>query len=338
MQLTEAGTHLKSKPFTVAAAQLAPVFLDRAKTVDKACAALAEAAKAGAKLVVLPEAFVPGYPDWVWAVPADRAGLHSALYAELLDQSVDVPGPDVEKLCRAARQNKCYAVIGVNERNAAASGTSVYNTLLYIDDKGVLLGRHRKLVPTAAERLVWMPGDGSTLEVFETPYGRLGGLTCWENYMPLARYAMYAQGVQIYVAATWDSADSWLATLRHIAKEGRLYVIGCCIAMRRDQIPDSYEFKSLYPPDGDWINRGNSAIAGPDGEIIAGPVVEREEILYAEVDPARQLGSRYWLDAAGHYARPDVFQFALNRRANEMMTEALEPPVDLTAPRKARRR
>jgi nitrilase len=108
--------------------------------------------------------------------------------------------------------------------------------------------------------------------------------------------------------------------------------------MRRDQIPDSYEFKSLYPPDGDWINRGNSAIAGPDGEIIAGPVVEREEILYAEVDPARQLGSRYWLDAAGHYARPDVFQFALNRRANEMMTEALEPPVDLTAPRKARRR
>jgi nitrilase len=327
----------RAKPVTVAAAQLAPVFLDRKKTVEKACEALAEAARNGARIVVFPEAFVPVYPDWVWVVPAAKSGLHSQLYAELLDQSVDVPGPDVDRLCRAAKQNKCYLVIGVNERNADASGTSVYNTLLYIDDRGTLLGRHRKLVPTAAERLVWTPGDGSTLDVFDTPFGRLGGLICWENYMPLARYAMYAQGAQIYVAATWDSSDSWVATLRHIAKEGRLYVIGCCIAMRRDQIPDRYEFKALYPPDGDWLNDGNSAIAGPDGSLIAGPVSQREEIIYAEVDPARQLGSRYWLDAAGHYARPDVFQFAVNRRANEMMTDASESPTEVRAPRKARR-
>jgi nitrilase len=146
--------------------------------------------------------------------------------------------------------------------------------------------------------------------------------------MPLARYAMYAQGVQVYVAATWDSADSWVATLRHIAKEGRLYVIGCCIAMRRDEIPDSYSFKSLYPPDGDWVNVGNSAIVGPDGDILAGPVAAKEEILYAEIDISRQLGSRYWLDAAGHYARPDVFQLTVNRRANAMIADAPEHPAD----------
>ncbi len=190
------------------------------------------------------------------------------------------------------------------------------------------MGVHRKLVPTAAERLVWTPGDGSTLEVYDTPYGKLGGLICWENYMPLARYAMYAWGTQIYVAATWDSSDSWVATLRHIAKEGRLYVIGCCIAMRRDEIPDSYGFKSLYPPNGEWVNVGNSAIAGPGGDLLAGPVAEKEEILYAEIDASRQLGSRYWLDAAGHYARPDVFQLTVNRRANPMIADAPEPQAD----------
>jgi nitrilase len=317
---------MPAKPFTAAAAQLAPVFLDRQKTVEKACAAIGEAAGKGAKLIVFPEAFIPAYPDWVWAVPANRPGMHSALYAELIDQAVSIPGPEVETLCEAATSAKATVVIGVNEQNVGGSGTSVYNTLVYISEKGELLGIHRKLVPTAAERLVWTPGDGSTLEVFETSVGKLGGLICWENYMPLARYAMYARGAQIYVAPTWDSADSWVASMRHIAKEGRLYVIGCCIAMRRDQIPDSYEFKTLYPPDGDWVNVGNSLIAGPDGEIIAGPVAQKEEIIYAEIDPARQLGSRYWLDSAGHYARPDVFQFAVNRRANQMMTEATDPP------------
>jgi nitrilase len=217
--------------------------------------------------------------------------------------------------------------MGVNERSNA-SGTSIYNTMAYFSDKGELLGLHRKLVPTAAERLVWTPGDGSTLEVFDTALGKLSGLICWENYMPLARFALYAQGVQVYTAATWDSSDSWVATLRHIAKEGRVYVIGCCIAMRRDDIPDRYAFKEYYPANGDWVNNGNSAIVGPDGEIIAGPVSQKEEILYAEIDPARQLGSRYWLDAAGHYARPDVFHFAVNRRANEMIMDGTEQSID----------
>jgi nitrilase len=252
-------------------------------------------------------------------VPASNGSSHAALYGELLDQSVTVPSTATDKLCRAAKANRVFVVIGVNERNTDASGGSIYNTLLYISDKGELLGCHRKLVPTAAERMVWTPGDGSTLEIFETPYGRLGGLICWENYMPLARYTMYAQGVQIYVAATWDSSDTWIASLRHIAKEGRMVVVGCCIAMRRDHIPDSYEFKSMYPENDDyWINVGNSAIVDPQ-RMLAGPVVCEEKTIYAEIDPAWMRGTKFSLDAAGHYARPDVFQLSVNRSANPMI-------------------
>ena len=307
------------RPFTIAAVQASPVFMDRDATIDKACGLIAEAAKQSAKIIVFPEAFVPTYPDWVWVLPASNGSSHAALYGELLDQSVAVPSAATDKLCRAAKANRVFVVIGVNERNADASGGSIYNTLLYISDRGELLGRHRKLMPTVAERMVWTPGDGSTLEAFETPYGRLGGLICWENYMPLARYTMYAQGVQIYVAATWDSSDTWIASLRHIAKEGRMVVVGCCIAMRRDDIPGSYEFRSGYPENEDyWINVGNSAIVNPQ-RILAGPVVCKEETLYAEIDPAWMRGTKFSLDAAGHYARPDVFQLTVNRTANPMI-------------------
>ncbi|MEO6196542.1 MAG: carbon-nitrogen hydrolase family protein, partial [Dehalococcoidia bacterium] len=311
------------RPFTVAAVQAAPVFLNREATVEKACGLVAEAAANGAKIIVVPEVFVPGYPDWVWVVPAGQAGIHRELYSELLDQSVTIPSPATDKLCRAAKQAGAYVVMGINERNAEASGGSIYNTLLYIDDKGQIMGRHRKLIPTAGERLVWTPGNGSTLDVYDTPYGKLGGLICWENYMPLARYAMYAWGTQIYVAATWDCADTWIASLQHIAKEGRIAVIGCCIAMTRDQIPNTYKFKESYPPaenDEDrWINRGASAIVNPDGHIVAGPAIREETILYAEIDPAELRGAKYWNDAAGHYARPDVFQLTVNRDPNPMI-------------------
>ncbi len=310
----------KDKPFTIAAVQAAPIFMDRDATIDKACALIAEAAKNGAKIIVFPEAFVPTYPDWVWVLPPARAGLHRQLYAELLAQSVAVPSDATDQLGSAAKAAGAYVVIGVNERNVEASGASLYNTIIYFGPDGALLGKHRKLMPTSAERLVWAAGDGSTLDTYGTPYGRIGGLICWENYMPLARYAMYAWGIQLYFAPTWDSSDSWLATIRHIAKEGRIYVVGCCIAMRRDEIPDTYEFKKLYP-DGDdaWVNVGNTAIAGPDGDFIAGPIVRKEEILYAEVDPAEFRAPRYWFDPAGHYARPDVFQLTVNRAANPML-------------------
>jgi nitrilase len=321
--------------FTVAAAQISPVFMDREKTVDKVCETMAEAARNGAKLVVFPEALVPGYPDWIWVTPP---GIHAdvlrEMYGELLDQSVAIPSPATDKLCRAAKANGIYVVIGVNERNVEASGGSLYNTLIYIDDQGRIIGKHRKLVPTVAERLVWTPGDGSTLEVFDTPYGKLGGLICWENYMPLARYAMYAQGVQIYVAPTWDSSpDGWVPLLQHIAREGRCVVIGCCIAMQRRDIPDRYEFKKLYPPaensEDVWVNGGNSAIVACYGPILAGPALGEEKIIYAEIDPAQQRIAKFTLDVAGHYARPDVFQLTVNREPSRMINVAGEQPASM---------
>jgi nitrilase len=332
--------------FAVAAAQISPVFMDREATIDKVCETMAEAARNGAKLVVFPETVVPGYPDWVWnTAPGVRGDIHQAMYGELLDQAVTIPGPAVDKLCRAAKANSIYAVVGVNERDADASGATLYNTIIYIDGQGRMLGKHRKLVPTVSERLVWAPGDGSTLETYDTPYGKLGGLICWENYMPLARYSMYAWGTQVYVAPTWDSSDNWVSTMQYIAREGRVTVIGCCIAMRRSEIPDRYAFKELYPPvkeeDDNWVNVGNSIIVAAGGRVLAGPVKCQETILYADIDPAWQLGAKFSLDVAGHYARPDVFQLTVNREPNHMIESAGQKPAQVNgkkAPDRSRRR
>jgi nitrilase len=304
---------MELSPFNIAAVQATPVFLDREATVEKACGLIVQAGENGARIVAFPEGFIPAYPDWVWAVPAGEEGMLAQVYTELLANSVDIPGSATDRLCEAAAQAGIYVVIGVNERNIEASGASLYNTLLYIDDQGNIKGKHRKLVPTGGERLVYAQGDGSTLNAYDTPLGKLGGLICWENYMPLARYALYAWGVQIYVAATWDRGEPWLSTLRHIAKEGRVYVLSPCIAMRKDDIPDRYPFKEkYYTGEDEWINVGDSAIVNPEGEFIAGPVRMREEILYAEVDPRLMSGSHWMLDVAGHYARPDVFTLSVN--------------------------
>ncbi len=313
-------------PFKVAAVQAAPVFLDRQATLDKACALIDEAARQGAALAVFPESFIPAYPDWVWAVPAGETALLNDLYARLLENAVEVPGPATDRLCQAARRAGIYVAMGVTERNTEASGSSLYNTLLYIDAQGRLLGRHRKLVPTGGERLVWAPGDGSTLEVYDTSFGRLSGLICWENYMPLARYALYAWGTQLYVAPTWDHGEAWLATLRHIAREGRVVVVGCCMPLRKADLPDHFEFKQrFYQHVGEWINRGDSAIVGPNGSFLAGPLHEQEGILYAEIDPAGLRGARFMLDVAGHYARPDVFQLTVQRAPRPMIRARQEP-------------
>ncbi|HXZ03750.1 MAG TPA: carbon-nitrogen hydrolase family protein [Ktedonobacteraceae bacterium] len=307
-------------PFKVAAVQAAPVFLDREATIDKACDLIATAGREGARLIVFPEAFIPSYPEWVWGIPPGEQSLLNELYAELLSNSITIPSDSTDKLCRAAKFANAYVVMGMSERNVEASGASLYNTMLYIDAQGEILGKHRKLVPTGGERLVWAQGDGSTLQVYDTPLGKLGGLICWENYMPLARYAMYAWGTQIYVAATWDHGQPWLSTLRHIAKEGRVYVIGCCIAMRKDDIPDRYSIKQKYYSDMDeWINVGDSAIVNPEGHFIAGPVRKQEEILYAEIDPRMIQGPKWMLDVAGHYARPDVFELTVHTDVREMM-------------------
>ena len=316
--------------FKIAVVQAAPVVLNREATVSKACELIAEAGRSGARLVVFPEAFIPTYPDWVWRIPPGQHRVLADMYAELLEQSVEIPGPVTEDLSQAARQAGVYVAMGLNERNAQASNASLYNTLLYIGPEGDLLGKHRKLVPTAPERMVWAQGDGSTLEVYDTSLGKLGGLICWENYMPLARYTLYAWGVQIYLAPTWDNGEPWLSTLRHIAKEGRAYVIGCSIAMRKQDIPDRFEFKAKYYSEvGEWINKGDSAIVSPDGKFVAGPLHAEEGILYAELDPRQMRGSKWNLDVAGHYARPDVFRLTVSKEDRPMIDVAQTPWQEL---------
>jgi nitrilase len=311
--------HDPNSPFLIAAIQATPVFLDRAATVEKACALIAEAGRNGARLAVFPEGFIPTYPLWTWFIPPYRTQELRELYAELLDNSIALNDSEVDQLCRAAADARVNVVMGINERNVEASGTTLYNSLLFIGEDGTLLGCHRKLVPTVAERLVHGQGDGSTLRVYDLPIGKLAGLVCWENYMPLARYALYAWGAQIYVAPTWDRGEPWISTLRHIAKEGRVYVVGSCTPMRRDDIPDRYAFKDAWLPATEWLNPGESTIIDPDGKFIVEPVRNREEILYAEIDPAKMKGPRYQLDVAGHYGRPDLFELTVHRNARQMV-------------------
>ncbi len=287
--------------FVVAAVQAAPVFLNREAMVDKACELIAEAGHNDASLVAFLESFIPAYRDRVWAVPAGEEAILNALYTQLMTNAVEIPSPATQRLCQVAKRARVHVVMGLTERNTEASGGSLYNSLLYIDATGDILGKHRKLVPTGGERLVWAQGDGSTLAVYDTPFGRVGGLICWENYMALARYALYAWGTRIYIAATWDRGEPWLSSLRHIAKEGRVFVIGCGMALRVDDIPDHFDFKQrFYQPAGEWINVGDSAIVNPDREFIAGPLREQEAILYAEIEPAQMRGPKWMLDYAWH--------------------------------------
>jgi nitrilase len=311
----------EARSIQAAAIQAAPVFLDLDASTTRLCDLVADAARGGARLIVFPESFLPAYPDWVWTLPLKERAQVGALYRELLENAVEIPGPAIERLCAAARAARAFVVGGVTERNVEASGTSLYNTLVFIDDQGRLLGRHRKLMPTGGERLIWAQGDGSTLNVWDTSLGRLGGLICWENYMPLARYTLYAAGEQIHCAPTWDRGDGWLATLRHVALEGRMFVIGCCQALHRDAIPDRYAFKQGYAADRTWINVGDSAIVAPDGRVLAGPLHEQEGILQAELDLSLTASGRWMFDAAGHYARPDVFQLRVNREPRPMLRE-----------------
>lgn len=294
---------------TAAAVQATPVFLDREATVDKSCVLIKEAGTNGAGLVVFPETFIPTYPDWVWRAPV-WDGPSPALFGRLLENAVEIPGPATDALGKAAKQAKAYVSMGVNERDPY--GSTIYNTQVYFGPDGRIIGKHRKLMPTGAERLVWGMGDGSTLDVYETPFGRLGGLTCWENYMPLARYAMYAKGVDIWVAPTWDQGDTWVATLRHIAKEGRVFVVGVAPLLRGSDVPDDVPGGELWGGEDDWMNRGYSCIVAPSGELLAGPLVEEEGILYAELDASTARASRHEFDATGHYSRPDVFRLTVD--------------------------
>ena len=309
-------------PVRVAAVQATPVFLDRDATIAKTVRLIEEAASNDARVIVFPETFVPTYPDWVWRSRPWADGW----YGRLLENSVVVPSPATDAVARAAQAANAFVCLGVNERDV--DGSTLYNTLVYFGPDGSVIGKHRKLMPTGAERLVWGMGDGSTLPVFATPYGRLGGLTCWENYMPLARYAMYAQHIDIYCAPTWDNSDVWVSTLRHIAKEGRVFVIGVAPLLRGSDVPEDLPGRDdMYGGADDWLSRGHSTIVGPDGTILAGPVIEQETILYADIDATVARASRQQFDPVGHYARPDVFTLVVDRAEHHVAKGMAGPMV-----------
>ena len=301
----------------VAVVQASPVLFDRAASTDKACCLVREAAAQGAQIVVFPEAFIPAYPRGLGfgMVVGRRSPVGRATWQRYWENAVEVPSVTTEALGWAARESSVYLVIGITERDRQFSGGTLYCTLLYFAPDGRLIGTHRKLKPTGSERLIWGEGDGSTLTVVDTPYGRMGGLICWENYMPLARMAMYSQGVEIYLAPTADARDTWQATLQHIACEGRCFVLGC----------NQYVLKSMYPQDlpglGDLEDepevmcRGGSAIISPLGEVVAGPLYGQEGMLIADLDLSDVVQSKLDFDAVGHYARPDVFQLVVDTGA-----------------------
>ena len=319
--------------FGIAAVQAAPVFLDLDATVGKACRLIEEAASGGAKIIVFPEAFLPGYPLWVWFIPSGKTHPLRALYAELHGNSVSIPGPAVNRLAEAAGDLGVTVAMGVNEKNSEASDSTLYNTLLYLGAGGEILGKHRKLIPTAGERLVWGHAPGCDLEVFDLTFARIGGLLCWENYMPLARYALTAWGEQIHLAPTWDRGEPWISSMRHIAKVGRCFVVGACQAFHKDDVPDALAFKSEYL-DGveGWINPGLSLIVDPDGKVVGGPLEAQEGILFAEVEAHQLIGPRWQLDTAGHYARPDVFDLRVRREARPFLSDCPADHGEETAP------
>ncbi len=295
----------------IAAAQLSPIFLNKEKTIEKACKAIAEAGEKGAKLIVFPEAFISGYPDWVWLIPNSKGADLNKLYLKLVENAISVPDDSTTKLCKAAKVANINIVMGMHEKNTETSNASLYNSLLFISDKGEIMGKHRKLIPTGGERLIWAQGDGSTLKTYDTSIGKLGGLVCWETFMPLVRNALYKKGIQILANPTWDKSDNWLISMQHIAREGGMFIVSTCQTVKIDDIPDEYEFKNLYAKDREWINVGNSCIVGPNGKIIAGPLEAKEGILYADIDLNEIISAKRMFDVVGHYSRPDVFDFNL---------------------------
>src|SRR5690348_9223790 len=296
---------------TVACVQAEPVILDRERTLDKLEGLAAEAAGKGAELVVFPETFVPVYPSsrWAKAFAGWQNDDAKETFARIAQNSIAVGSPAEQRRGAAAGELGIWLVTGVNEVDAERQGT-IYNALLYHAPDGSLALHHRKLVPTNHERLVWGQGDGRGLAAVDTGFGRIGGLICWENYMPLARVALYESGVEIYVASTADDGDAWQQTLVHIARESRAYVVA----------PAHFQQESSYPADfplaaeidgAGTIGRGGSAILAPDGSYLAGPLYDEEGILYADLDPARLLAERQRFDPVGHYSRPDVLQLTV---------------------------
>ena len=302
---------MKTRNVRVAVVQAAPVAFDRECTLEKLHTLSVEAANRGAQLIVFPEAFVSAYPRGMTfgTVVGDRSPEGRDWYRRYWESSVDVPGDAVDRMRTVARETRSHMVIGVIERD----GGTLYCTALFFAPNGDYLGKHRKLVPTASERIVWGQGDGSTMPVFDTEIGKLGAAICWENYMPLYRTALYAKGVELYVAPTADSRDGWVASMRHIALEGRCFVLSCNQFATRGDYPPDYPVEFAPQSDG-IVTRGGSCIVSPLGELLAGPGYDEEAILTADLDLNEVVRGKFDLDVVGHYARPDVFQLVVNER------------------------
>jgi len=299
----------------IAISQKPPVLLDLEATYERAIDTIAEAAAEGARLIVFPEAYLPGYQTWIWRLrPGGDMALGNALHTQLRRNAIDIAAGGLDRLREAAAAHEMVVVMGLHEIDSEFSGSTLFNTVVVIGPDGALLNRHRKLMPTNPERMVWGFGDASGLRVVDTPIGRIGCLICWESYMPLARFALYAQNIDIYVAPTWDSGEIWLATMNHIAREGGCWVLGTATALTGSDIPLGFPDRDRLFGDDEWINPGDAVVVKPFGGVIAGPLHREKDILYASIDVEAARGARKSLDVAGHYGRPDIFRLDIERR------------------------
>jgi nitrilase len=311
MKRASNATVSEIEPYIAACVQAAPVAFNLSQTLEKAADLATDAAKTGAKLILFPEAFVSAYPrganfGTIIGARTDEGREQFRMYHA---SSIEVPGPAVDVLADIAKKNQTFLVVGVIERD----GGTLYCTVLFFNAEGLFLGKHRKLMPTGAERLVWGFGDGSTLPVYDTSIGRVGAVICWENYMPMLRAAMYAERIQIYCAPTADGRPTWAATMQHIALEGRCFVLSSNQFCRRSDYPADYV--SSLPESGDAIvSRGGSCIVDPLGNILAGPLWDREGVITAEVDLRAVTRGLYDFDPVGHYSRPDIFSLTVDKR------------------------
>jgi nitrilase len=300
----------------IAVVQKPPVTLDREATLALVIAEIADAAARGIALIVFPEAYVPGYPTWVWRVqPGRDMALSGQIHSQLRANAIDLSAGHLSPVYEAAWKHKITVVLGIHELDFEFSGTTLFNTVVVIGPDGALLNRHRKLMPTNPERMVWGFGDARGLRVVDTPVGRLGVLICWENYMPLSRYALYAQNMEILISPTWDCGDEWIATMKHIAREGGCWVIGTGTAIQGTDLPESFPERLKVAEPDEWLCDGDAVIVRPFGKIEAGPLRREKGVLYGEIEPEAAPRSRRTLDVTGHYSRPDIFQLQVMRAA-----------------------
>lgn len=293
--------------YKAAVVQAAPILFDKQKTIDKIGQLVREAASKKAELILFPEVIIPGYPRGLsfGTVVGSRSEEGRDLFLTYWENAIEIPGPEIELLGKLAKAAKAFLVVGVTEKDTVSD--TLYCTLIYFSNKGEYLGKHRKIKPTAAERIIWGEGDGKDLTVYDTTHGKIGGLICWENYMPLARMALYQQGLEIYLAPTADCRQSWQATMEHIAVESRCYVLGCNQFVTKNQYPQELqkEIENQSSP----LCSGGSVIISPLGKVLAGPLFNEEGILYADIDHREIIKSKMDFDVIGHYNRPDIFEF-----------------------------